>query len=51
MFIEYVNKKHILYTAWCNEEKCEKDIKAKSTKDDTGETISGYAKTLNIPFE
>ena len=53
-FLGGMNKGHLVYTKWCNDSKCEDDVKEKVKKiaaENQEEDTVGTCKTLNIPLE
>ena len=53
-FLGGMNKGHLVYTFWCNDSKCEDDVKEKVKKiatENQEEDSVGTCKTLNIPLE
>ena len=53
-FLAGMNKGHLVYTKWCNDSKCEDDVKEKVKKiaaENEQDDSVGTCKTLNIPLE
>lgn len=54
-FIQFLNKRNMVFTPWCKNNACESDVKEKSAKesinDPTEATLTGSCKTLCMPFD